>query len=132
MIENVKKNRMWLVTAIETLILGCLFILTSNFVDDIPHPHIGPALRVTDSAPLGIVLVAVGTFCLAVCLWDMHRFKARRIMVFLLFFVWMLYCIVFTIHDIVGPNRMPAVITIFAYGVMLHLILEAKWGDRDW
>lgn len=128
--QNIIKNRMWLVTAIETFILGCLFVLISNFVDDIPRPSFD-VLGMFDNPGFGIILIVIGAITFLIALCDIHIFYLRRIMVFLLTFVWSFYFVIFTIHDILGPHDMPEIITVFAFGMVLRLLVECLWGDRD-
>ena len=126
---NAIKNRFWLITSLETLILGLSFISVNDLIEDIPAFQ--NWLGIADDPRVGAFLVAAGTFGLVVSLWDIHRFWSRRVMTGLFGGIWLAYTVTFAIHDIFGPATFPNWTTILAGAVFIRILAEAGWGDRD-
>jgi len=124
MYRNIKKNRFWLVTAIETLVLGVSFVSVPTF-DSLPW------LSLADDPRLGMLLVAAGIFSIVVSLWDIHWNGARRLMTGILAGLWLGYTVMFVVFDLSSPVKFPSWTTILATAVFVRILAEAGWGHRD-
>lgn len=127
MLKNIERNRFWLLTGIETVILGIFFLYQPGFIADASPFH--NAVNILDDTFPATVLVIVGTFTVIASCFTLvpnwHRFNVT-----VLQFVWTLYAVAFLIRDINDPRPpMIGIPTILMWAIVVRIFAESRWGD---
>ena len=127
MLQNMRRNRFWLITGIETLLLGVFFLYAPGFIADISPFH--SAVNVLDDTFPAILLLLLGGFTVVSSCFQMKP-DWHRVNVFVLQFAWTLYAAGFLVRDLSQPH--PPLIglsTIVFWGIVVRIYLESRWGD---
>lgn len=127
MLQNMRRNRFWLVTGIETFFLGTFFLYAPDFIHDASPFH--SVVNVLDDTWVSIVLLIIATFTIVSSCFQLQP-DWHRINVFVLQFAWTLYATGFLVRDINDPHPpLVALSTILFWGIVVRIYLESRWGD---
>lgn len=86
MFGNLIKNRFWFWKALETYMIGGMFIINKNTISfNPPRPS---SLSYFDDPPFIFLMAVVGTFTIVYALWGIENLAYRSIMTGMLTFVW--------------------------------------------
>ncbi|MQS52181.1 hypothetical protein [Companilactobacillus mishanensis] len=127
--KHIRVNRFWVISGLETFILGLLFALENNFIDQ--PPHMPKFVSLVDNPPFAIMLMIVGFYvCMTACT---HYFSqsTRSVVTFILLFIWTFYFIIFLIHDVTGPFLIPRYTTVITGFIVLRVMSEAMWSKKS-
>ena len=78
MINNLRRNYLWLISALETYGLAAYFIKTHSTGNFTPPPN--SVLDMLDDPPFIFLLGVVGTVTLVYALWNVQHFHYKTIM----------------------------------------------------
>lgn len=123
--KYVRENRFWTITGFETFILGMLFGLENNFIDQPPHMPV--FVKAVDDPPFAIMLMIVGFYVTLISVSKHFTESNKAVVTFTLLFIWTFYFIIFLIHDIVGPFTIPRYTTIITGFIVLRVMVESIW-----
>ncbi|WP_302450873.1 hypothetical protein [Ligilactobacillus animalis] len=123
MLKNIKKNRFWLLKALETYSLALFFIIKrSTGIFDWAHSP----LSVLDDPPFIFALACVGTIALVYALWDVQHLYYKQIMTGTLTFVWLVFFLSFLAND-AFLNVYLSFPGIYSFFVLVGIVAEIKW-----
>ena len=120
MINNLRHNWLWFLTAIETYMLAAYFISTHSTGNFTPLPN--SVLDMLDDPPFIFLLGVVGTIALVYSLWNVQRFRYKTIMTTSLTFVWLLFLCGFVIHDQMRGNLL-SIPGMYSFFVLIRIVL---------
>ena len=120
MINNLRHNWLWFLTAIETYMLAAYFISTNSTGNFTPPPN--SVLDMLDDPPFIFLLGVVGTIALVYSLWNVQRFRYKTIMTTSLTFVWLLFLCGFVIHDQMRGNLL-SIPGMYSFFVLIRIVL---------
>ena len=120
MINNLRHNWLWFLTAIETYMLAAYFISTNSTGNFTPPPN--SVLDMLDDPPFIFLLGVVGTIALVYSLWNVQRFRYKTIMTASLTFVWLLFLCGFVIHDQMRGNLL-SIPGMYSFFVLIRIVL---------
>lgn len=123
MLKNIRKNRFWLLKALETYSLAFFFIVKrSTGIFDWAHSP----LSVLDDPPFIFALACVGTIVLVYALWDVRHLYYKQIMTGTLTFVWLVFFLSFLANDalLCVYFSFPG---IYSFFVLVGIVAEIKW-----
>lgn len=120
MINNLRHNWLWFLTAIETYMLAAYFISTHSTGNFTPPPN--SVLDMLDDPPFIFLLGVVGTIALVYSLWNVQRFRYKTIMTASLTFVWLLFLCGFVIHDQMRGNLL-SIPGMYSFFVLIRIVL---------
>ena len=120
MINNLRHNWLWLLTAIETYGLGLYFILTNSTGNFTPPPN--SVLDMLDDPPCIFLLGIVGTITLVYAFWNIQHFHYKTIMTASLTFVLLLFLCGFVIHDQLRGNLL-SIHSMYSFFVLIRVVL---------
>ncbi|MFQ3624099.1 hypothetical protein ACSF83_03560 [Lactobacillus johnsonii] len=117
--QNLKKNHIWLILALETYGLAIYFILKHSTGIFMPP---GSVLDFLDDPPFILALGIAGTLALIYALWDVHHLFYKPLMTGVLSFVWLMFFGAFLFQDwrngVLGPQ------SLLASSVLLTMLGE--------
>ena len=120
MLNNLRHNWLWFLTAIETYMLAAYFISTNSTGNFTPPPN--SVLDMLDDPPFIFLLGVVGTIALVYSLWNVQYFHYKTIMTASLTFVWLLFLCGFVIHDQLRGNLL-SIPSMYSFFVLLRIVL---------
>lgn len=120
MLNNLHRNWLWFLTAIETYMLAAYFISTNSTGNFTPPPN--SVLDMLDDPPFIFLLGVVGTIALVYSLWNVQRFHYKTIMTASLTFVWLLFLCGFVIHDQLRGNLL-SIPGMYSFFVLIRIVL---------
>ena len=120
MINNIRHNWLWLLTAVETYMLAAYFISTNSTGNFTPPPN--SVLDMLDDPPFIFLLGIVGTITLVYSLWNIQHFHYKTIMASSLTFVWLLFLCGFVIHDQLRGNLI-SIPSMYSFFVLIRIVL---------
>ena len=120
MINNIRHNWLWLLTAVETYMLAAYFISTNSTGNFTPPPN--SVLDMLDDPPFIFLLGVVGTITLVYSLWNIQHFHYKTIMASSLTFVWLLFLCGFVIHDQLRGNSL-SIPSMYSFFVLIRIVL---------
>ncbi len=120
MLNNLRHNWLWFLTAVETYGLGVYFILTNSTGNFTPPPN--SVLDMLDDPPFIFLLGVVGTITLVYSLWNIQHFHYKTIMTASLTFVWLLFLCGFVIHDQLRGNLL-SIPSMYSFFVLIRIVL---------
>lgn len=121
MLNNLRHNWLWFLTAIETYMLAAYFILTNSTGNFTPPPN--SVLDMLDDPPFIFLLGVVGTITLVYSLWNVQHFHYKTIMTSSLTFVWLLFLCGFVIHDQLQGNLL-SIPSMYSFFVLIRIVLN--------
>lgn len=123
MLKNIRKNRFWLLKALETYSLAFFFIVKrSAGVFDWDHSP----LAALDDPPFIFMLAVVGTIALVFALWDIKHLYYKQIMTGTLTFVWLAFFLSFCANDALREVYL-SFPGIYAFFVLVGIVIELRW-----
>lgn len=120
MINNIRHNYLWLISALETYGLAAYFIVTHSTGNFTPPPN--SVLDMLDDPPFIFLLGVVGTITLVYSLWNVQHFHYKTIMTTSLTFVWLLFLCGFAIHDQLQGNLL-SIPSMYSFFVLIRIVL---------
>ena len=120
MINNLRHNYLWLISALETYGLADYFIKTHSTGNFTPPPN--SVLDMLDDPPFIFLLGVVGTIALVYSLWNVQHFHYKTIMTASLTFVWLLFLCGFVIHDQLRGNLL-SIPSMYSFFVLIRIVL---------
>ena len=120
MLNNLRHNWLWFLTAIETYMLAAYFIATHSTGNFTPPPN--SVLDMLDDPPFIFLLGVVGTITLVYSLWNVQHFHYKTIMTASLTFVWLLFLCGFVIHDQMRGNLL-SIPSMYSFFVLIRIVL---------
>ena len=120
MINNLRHNWLWGITALETYALAGFFISTNSTGNFTPPPN--SVLDMLDDPPFIFLLGVVGTIALVYSLWNVQCFHYKTIMTASLTFVWLLFLCGFVIHDQLRGNLL-SIPSMYSFFVLIRIVL---------
>lgn len=120
MLNNLRHNWLWVLTAIETYMLAAYFISTNSTGNFTPPPN--SVLDMLDDPPFIFLLGVVGTITLVYSLWNIQHFHYKTIMASSLTFVWLLFLCGFVIHDQLRGNLI-SIPSMYSFFVLIRIVL---------
>ena len=120
MINNLRHNWLWFLTAIETYMLAAYFISTNSTGNFTPPPN--SVLDMLDDPPFIFLLGVVGTITLVYSLWNIQHFHYKTIMASSLTFVWLLFLCGFVIHDQLRGNLI-SIPSMYSFFILIRIVL---------
>ena len=120
MINNLRHNWMWGITALETYALAGFFISIHSTGNFTPPPN--SVLDMLDDPPFIFLLGVVGTITLVYALWNVQHFHYKTIMTASLTFVWLLFLCGFVIHDQLRGNLI-SIPSMYSFFVLIRIVL---------
>ena len=120
MINNLRHNYLWFISALETYGLALCFAATSSTGNFTPPPN--SVLDMLDDPPFIFLLVIVGTITLVYTLWNVQRFHYKTIMTTSLTFVWLLFLCGFAIHDHLQGNVI-SIPSMYSFFILIRIVL---------
>ena len=120
MINNLRHNWLWGITALETYALAGFFISTKSTGNFTPPPN--SVLDMLDDPPFIFLLGVVGTITLVYSLWNVQYFHYKTIMTASLTFVWLLFLCGFVIHDQMRGNML-SIPSMYSFFVLFRIVL---------
>lgn len=121
MINNIRHNYLWLISAFETYGLAAYFIATHSTGNFTPPPN--SVLDMLDDPPFIFLLGVVGTITLVYALWNVQHFHYKIIMTASLAFVWLLFLCGFVIHDQLKGNVI-SIPSMYSFFVLVRIVLN--------
>lgn len=126
--KHIRENRFWIITGLETFVLGLLFALENNFID--APPHMPTFVRVVDDPPFAIVLMIIGFYVFVVSSTQRLDIATYTVINFILTSFWTFYFIIFMIHDITGPFLVPRYTTVMTGFIVFRIMGESFLGQK--
>lgn len=124
--KNITKNRSWLLTGLETVLLGVFFLFVPDILDSGDYRAI---FNLFDTTLPAIFLIVVGTFTIVNAAFEVEP-NWHRVNVFILEFIWSFYTATFVIHDFQLKGRVFISLTsILFFVVALRIFFESWLGD---
>lgn len=124
--KNITKNRSWLLTGLETVLLGVFFLFVPDILDSGDYRAI---FNLFDTTLPAIFLIVVGTFTIVNAAFEVEP-NWHRVNVFILEFIWSFYTATFVIHDFQLKGRVfISLISILFFVVALRIFFESWLGD---
>ena len=120
MINNLRRNYLWLISALETYGLAAYFIATHSTGNFTPPPN--SALDMLDDPPFIFLLGVVGTITFVYALCNVQHFHYKTIMTASLTFVWLLFLCGFVIHDQLRGNLL-SIPSMYSFFVLIRIVL---------
>lgn len=120
MLNNLRHNWLWFLTAVETYMLAAYFISTNSTGNFTPPPN--SVLDMLDDPPFIFLLGVVGTITLVYSLWNVQHFHYKTIMTASLTFVWLLFLCGFVIHDQLRGNLL-SIPSMYSFFVLIRIVL---------
>ncbi|OTA45553.1 hypothetical protein BHL89_01065 [Limosilactobacillus reuteri] len=120
MLNNLRHNWLWFLTAIETYMLAAYFIKTHSTGNFTPPPN--SVLDMLDDPPFIFLLGVVGTITLVYSLWNVQHFHYKIIMTSSLTFVWLLFLCGFVIHDQMRGDLL-SIPSMYSFFVLIRIVL---------
>ena len=124
MINNIRHNYMWLISALETYGLAAYFILTHSAGNFTPPPN--SVLDMLDDPPFIFLLGVVGTITLVYSVWNVQHFHYKTIMTASLTFVWLLFLCGFVIHDQMR-GLLLSIPSMYSFFVLFRIVPAEKF-----
>ena len=118
--NNLHRNWLWFLTAIETYMLAAYFISTNSTGNFTPPPN--SVLDMLDDPPFIFLLGVVGTITFVYALWNVQHFHYKTIMTASLTFVWLLFLCGFVIHDQLRGNLL-SIPSMYSFFVLIRIVL---------
>lgn len=118
--NNLHRNWLWFLTAIETYMLAAYFISTNSTGNFTPPPN--SVLDMLDDPPFIFLLGVVGTITFVYALWNVQHFHYKTIMTASLTFVWLLFLCGFVIHDQMRGNLI-SIPSMYSFFVLIRIVL---------
>ena len=120
MMNNIRRNYQWLISALETYGLAVYFIATRSTGNFTPPPN--SVLDMLDDPPFIFLLGVVGTIALVYSLCNVQSFHYKTIMTASLTFVWLLFLCGFVIHDQLRGNLL-SIPSMYWFFVLIRIVL---------
>lgn len=120
MLNNLRHNWLWFLTAIETYMLAVYFISMHSTGNFTPPPN--SVLDMLDDPPFIFLLGVVGTIALVYSLWNIQNFHYKTIMTASLTFVWLLFLCGFVIHDQLRGNLI-SIPGMYSFFILIRIVL---------
>lgn len=120
MINNLRHNYLWLISALETYGIAAYFILTHSTGNFTPPPN--SVLDMLDDPPFIFLLGVVGTITLVYSVWNVQHFHYKIIMTASLTFVWLLFLCGFVIHDQMRGVLL-SIPSMYSFFVLFRIVL---------
>ena len=123
MLKNIRKNKFWLLKALETYSLAFFFIVkrSTGIFDWIHSP-----LSLLDDPPFIFLLAVVGTIALVFALWDVKHLYYKQIMTGTLTFVWLTFFLSFCANDALREVYL-SFPGIYSFFVLVGIVIELRW-----
>lgn len=118
--NNLHRNWLWFLTAIETYMLAAYFISTNSTGNFTPPPN--SVLDMLDDPPFIFLLGVVGTITFVYALWNVQHFHYKTIMTASLTFVWLLFLCGFVIHDQLRGNLL-SIPSMYSFFVLIRIVI---------
>ncbi|GAX04055.1 hypothetical protein IWT140_01692 [Secundilactobacillus pentosiphilus] len=130
--HNIKKNHFLVISGFETLILGAYLTYVQHIFippDNLPMPEMARIVAHAQDPWITITMVAVGVLTIITGLWDMNRFKAKRVSIASMVAIWLAYFVAFIYHDLINGSAISLGTILIAF-LLIRLFSEALWGDE--
>lgn len=131
--HNIKKNHFIIISGLETLVLGAYLIYVQHVFTPVkvplPTPEVERIMEHAQDPWITISMVAVGVLAVITGLWDMNKFKAKRVSLVAMSAIWVSYFVAFIYHDLCY-GRAVSLGTILVAFILIRLLADAKWGDQ--
>lgn len=120
--QNIKLNRFWFLTGLETVALGMFFVAMPDYIPSIDR--LGGYLGIFDDNPAAVLIIITGTLGVIVSSFQMSP-DIHRGMSYVEEALWTFYATIMLMRDVTNPNqRLIGLATIFIIFVAARIAAE--------